>query len=191
MTTTASSRVAGKPITIPSGVDIKIQSELISIKGSKGHMDLALHPFVKVSVDQGVLTVSTNPDREYCRTGSGARLLNSISGTVRSKINNAVTGVSKGFERKLTLIGVGYRAQMKGKSLSLTVGYSHPVELAMPEGITIETPTLTEVIVKGADRHLVGHIASKIRAVRPPEPYKGKGIRYSDEAVVRKETKKK
>ena len=187
----AASRVGRKPVTIPTGVDVKIQAQEIAIKGPKGHLTLAIHPHVHVTVDKSDIKITTRATEGYCRTGSGARLLNAIPGTMRSEISNAVHGVSAGFERKLVLIGVGYRAQVKGKVLSLTVGYSHPVEVIAPEGITIETPSVTEITVKGADKHLVGHVASMIRETRPPEPYKGKGIRYLNEVIIRKETKKK
>lgn len=187
----SASRVGRKPVTIPTGVDVKIQAQEIAIKGPKGHLTLALNPHVHVTVDQKDIVISTNSQGGYCRSGSGGKLLNSIQGTMRSEINNAVYGVSKGFERKLVLVGVGYRAAVKGHTLTLTVGFSHPVEIVAPAGITIETPSVTEITVKGADKHLVGHIASMIRDVRPPEPYKGKGIRYSNEVIILKETKKK
>jgi large subunit ribosomal protein L6 len=187
----ATSRVGRKPVTIPAGVDIKIDDQVMIIKGPKGHLNLALHPYVRVMMEQGNIKIMQNPEGTYCRSGSGAKLLNAIPGTTRSEIYNAVWGVSQGFQRKLTLVGVGYRAQVKEGVLSLTVGFSHPVEFVVPEGITIEAPTLTEVLVKGADKHRVGHVASMIRAIRPPEPYKGKGIRYANEKIVQKETKKK
>jgi large subunit ribosomal protein L6 len=185
------SRVGRKPVIIPGGVDVKLHSGEIAINGPKGRLTLAIHPDVQVTVDKEHIKVTAANKKGYCRTGSGSRLINAIPGTMRSKIYNAVCGVMKGFERKLVLVGVGYRAQVKGKVLALTVGFSHPVDLVTPEGITVEAPSLTEIIVKGADKHLVGHIASLIRAVRPPEPYKGKGIRYADEVIVLKETKKK
>jgi large subunit ribosomal protein L6 len=187
----SASRVGRKPVEVSKGVEVKIQAHEVAFKGPKGHNVVPIHPYASVMMENGELKVSQNPSSGYCRGGSGARLLHSILGTLRSKIYNAVFGVSTGFERKLVLVGVGYRAQVKGKVLSLTIGFSHPVEFVAPEGITIEAPTLTEIIVKGADKHLVGHIASMIRDVRPPEPYKGKGIRYADEVIIRKETKKK
>jgi large subunit ribosomal protein L6 len=142
-------------------------------------------------VEDGHIKINLNSEGTYSRSGSGSKLKKSIAGTTRSKVSSIVQGVTAGFERKLTLVGVGYRAQSTGKLLNLTVGYSHPVSISAPEGITIETPSQTEILVKGMDKHLVGHIASLIRAVRSPEPYKGKGIRYSDEKIVLKETKKK
>ena len=190
-TQSSASRVARKPIIVPKGVDIKIEGSSFSISGPKGQMTVPLHPYVLVSLDDGLLTFTENPNKGYSRGGSGAKLNKSITGTTRAKIANLVTGVTTGFERKLLLVGVGYRAQSKGTSLALSIGFSHPVEFAVPAGITIETPTQTEIVIKGADKHLVGHIASTIRAVRSPEPYKSKGIRYSDEKVERKETKKK
>lgn len=187
----AASRVGRKPVTIPAGVDIKILEDQIDIKGPKGHLSLEKHPLIQVVVVDGKLQVDLNNDAGYCRSGSGKRLPKSITGTMRSKLNNAVHGVSKGFERKLVLVGVGYRAQAKGKTLNLTIGYSHPVEFTAPEGITIETPSQTEIFVKGANKHMVGHTISKIMDIRPPEPYKGKGIIDPLRPVKRKETKKK
>lgn len=191
MSSTTTSRVARKPVTIPAGVNVNILETEVRIKGAKGEMTLAIHPDLQIAVENGILNVNVTKTPRYCRGGSGKKLLNAIPGTTRAKIQNAVDGVTKGFERKLVLVGVGYRAQVKGRNLSLALGFSHPVEFVPPEGITIETPSVTEIIVKGIDKHLVGHTASKIRAIRSPEPYKGKGVRYSDEVVVRKETKKK
>lgn len=185
------SRVGRKPVAIPSGVDIKISDHEIAIKGPKGQISLDIHPFIKIDMEDGKLKVQPNTEAGYCRKGSGSKLLNSVPGTTRAKIHNAVVGVTKGFERKLVLVGVGYRAQVKGKTLNLTIGYSHPVDFTAPEGITIETPSLTEIFVKGMDKHLVGHTASKIMDIRPPEPYKGKGITDPRRPIVRKETKKK
>lgn len=187
----STSRVGRKPVTIPSGVEVKVHGQDLSIKGPKGQLTIPLHPSVKIELENDNLLKVVASNDGYCRSGSGSKLNNSIIGTLRSKIFNIVHGVTQGFERKLVLVGVGYRAQLKGNSLNLTVGYSHPVVLEAPEGVTFETPSLTEIIIKGVDKHLVGHIAAKIRAVRSPEPYKGKGIRYSNEKVVRKETKKK
>lgn len=185
------SRVGRKPVAIPSGVEIKVQGLDLTVKGPKGHLTIPLHPSVKIELEgnKDLKVVASNDG--YCRSGSGSKLNRSITGTIRAKIHNMVHGVTKGFERKLIMVGVGYRAAVKGKTLNLTVGYSHPVAIDAPDGITFETPSQTEILVKGIDKHLVGHIASKIRAVRCPEPYKGKGIRYADETVVRKETKKK
>lgn len=191
MTATIASRVGRKPIVIPKGVDIKTQGSDLIIKGPKGQVALHLHPYVEINIDGGELNIKQNANARYTRTGSGSKLKNSIAGTMRSKIHSVVHGVSEGFERKLVLVGVGYRAQAKGKVLGLTLGFSHPVEFPIPEGITIETPSLTEIIIKGVDKHMVGHTASKIRAIRSPEPYKGKGVRYSDEIISLKETKKK
>ena len=176
------SRVGKMPVTIPAGVDVSIKDEQISVKGAGGTLSLAQSALVKVSNEGGKVSFApTNESREA----------NAMSGTMRQLVNNMVTGVSKGFERKLTLIGVGYKAQAQGAKLNLSVGYSHPVNLEMPAGITVATPAPTEIVIKGADRQRVGQIAAEIRAIRPPEPYKGKGIRYADEKVVIKETKKK
>jgi large subunit ribosomal protein L6 len=185
------SRVGRKPITIPAGVEVLLNGHDLSIKGPKGHKVVAIHNFVQVQKDESVLTVRPNDQAEYCRTGSGSKLKRAITGTTRAKIANIIHGVAEGFERKLILVGVGYRAQTKGNILNLTIGFSHPVNFAIPEGIVIETPSLTEIIIKGIDKHLVGHTAAKIRAFRGPEPYKGKGIRYANEKIVLKETKKK
>lgn len=188
----SASRVGRKPVAIPTNVNIKVEGERLAIKGPKGQNNLDIHPYIQVSIEEGQLKVLLREGKDvYCRSGSGMKLQKSIAGTLRAKINNAVYGVTKGFERKLVLVGVGYRAQAKGKVLSLTIGFSHPVEFKVPEGITIETPSVTEIIVKGADKHLVGHTASMIRDIRSPEPYKGKGIRYANEVVIQKETKKK
>ncbi|HSW69533.1 MAG TPA: 50S ribosomal protein L6 [Gammaproteobacteria bacterium] len=187
----ATSRVGRKPIAVPAGVDVKIQGQELHIKGPKGHTNVPVHSAVLVQIEDGHIKFQANSAKGYCRSGSGSRLNNSIIGTARATIANFVQGVTAGFERKLVLVGVGYRAQVKGKELHLTVGYSHPVSIMAPEGITIETPSQTEILVKGIDKHLVGHIASKIRAVRRPEPYKGKGIRYANEVIILKETKKK
>jgi large subunit ribosomal protein L6 len=185
------SRVGRKPVAIPAGVEIKVQGQDLYIKGPKGHLNMPLHPAVMVQIEDGHVNVRPNSDVGYCRSGSGSKLHRSISGTARAKIANYVHGVTTGFERKLVLVGVGYRAQAKGKDLNLTIGFSHPVSITAPEGITIETPSQTEILIKGIDKHLVGHVASKIRDVRPPEPYKGKGIRYANEFIILKETKKK
>jgi large subunit ribosomal protein L6 len=170
------------PVAIPSGVDVSIKAEQISVKGSGGTLSLAQSALVKVAQDAGKLTFLPADD---------SREANAMSGTMRQLVNNMVIGVSKGFEKKLTLIGVGYKAQAQGAKLNLAVGYSHPVNIDMPAGISVATPTPTEILIKGADRQRVGQIAAEIRAVRPPEPYKGKGIRYSDETITIKETKKK
>ena len=176
------SRIGKQPVAIPAGVEVAVKDELINVKGTLGAMALAINPLVKVENKDGSLSFApTNDSREA----------NAMSGTMRQLVNNMVNGVSKGFEKKLSLLGVGYKAQAQGAKLNLTVGYSHPVVIDMPAGIKVETPTPTEILIKGADRQRVGQIASEVRAVRPPEPYKGKGIRYADEKVVIKETKKK
>lgn len=184
------SRVGRKPILVPNGVELKINGDVLEAKGSKGVMSLVIHPSVTVDLRDSTLHVEYNTKRTYSRR-SGQKLTRDITGTMRSKIANVIQGVSQGFERKLLLVGVGYRAQAKGSELNITIGYSHPVNYKIPNGIVIETPTQTEILIKGVDKHLVGHVASIIRAVREPEPYKGKGIRYSDEVIILKETKKK
>ena len=176
------SRVAKAPIPVTSGLDVKIDGQQINVKGSKGALSFSAHPSVEVKQEDGVLVVA--PRKEDVASWMHA-------GTVRAIINNMVVGCSEGFQRKLTLIGVGYRAQAKGKELGLSLGFSHPVDYPVPEGITIETPSQTEIVVSGADKQKVGQVAAEIRAYRPPEPYKGKGIRYADEYVLRKEAKKK
>ncbi len=176
------SRVAKNPITVPSGVEIKIANDEINVKGSKGNMQLAIHKFVKINQDDGVLTVTPVDE---------AKESWAMAGTFRSLINNMVVGVSEGFSKKLQLVGVGYRAQAKGKILNLSLGFSHPVDYEVPEGVTVETPSQTEIIVSGCDKQKVGQAAAVIRSYRPPEPYKGKGVRYADEYVARKEAKKK
>ncbi|GKS86072.1 MULTISPECIES: 50S ribosomal protein L6 [unclassified Acidovorax] len=176
------SRVGKMPVTIPAGVDVSIKDDQINVKGTGGTLSLTQSALVKVSIKDGKL--SFEPVNE-------SREANAMSGTIRQLVNNMVVGVSKGFEKKLNLIGVGYKAQAAGAKLNLSVGYSHPVNFEMPAGITVATPTPTEIVIKGADRQRVGQLAAEIRAVRPPEPYKGKGIRYSDEKVTIKETKKK
>jgi len=186
-----SSRVARKPVQIPAGVDVKLAGAELIVKGPKGQMHAAVHPSVEVLIEKDCLKFQPVEQKNVARAATSARNQKALTGTVRATVANVIKGVSKGFERKLTLIGVGYRAMVKGHDLHLTVGYSHPVVLTAPKGIVIEAPSQTEVIVKGMDKHLVGHVASKIRAVRPPEPYKGKGIRYADEVIELKETKKK
>ncbi len=176
------SRVAKSPVTIPAGVDVSIKDDQISVKGAGGSLSLAQNALVKVSSNEGKLSFEPVND---------SREANAMSGTVRQLVNNMVLGVSKGFEKKLTLIGVGFKAAASGSKLNLNVGFSHPVNFDMPAGITVATPTPTEIVIKGANRQVVGQLAAEIRAVRPPEPYKGKGIRYADEKVVIKETKKK
>lgn len=177
------SRVANAPVTIPSGVEVNLNGEALTIKGSKGSMDLSIHESVSASVDDGAIRVAANAE--------GDRSAVAMAGTMRALVNNMVTGVSQGWEKKLQLVGVGYRAQAQGKTLNLTLGFSHPVNYAIPEGIEIETPSQTDIVVKGIDKQKVGQVAAEIRAWRPPEPYKGKGVRYADEHIVRKEAKKK
>ncbi|HHJ40032.1 MAG: 50S ribosomal protein L6 [Methylothermaceae bacteria B42] len=176
------SRIANMPVPIPSGVDIQLQGQDITVKGSKGTLSWTIHEFTEVVIDDGQIRVKP---RLSDKKGLA------MAGTMRALINNMVTGVSQGFEKKLLLQGVGYRAQVQGKKLNLTLGFSHPVVYDIPAGIEIETPSQTEIIVKGADKQLVGQVAAEIRDYRPPEPYKGKGIRYMDEYVARKEAKKK
>ncbi len=187
----SASRVGRKPITLPSGVDVKVQDQNIMIKGPKGQLSIDLHPQVQIEKEGNVLSLKQNGSKVYSRSGIESKLKRSILGTLRARINNIVIGVTEGYERKLTLIGVGYRAQAKGKILSLSLGFSHPVNFDVPEGITIDTPSQTEIVIKGVDKHMVGQTAAKIRAIRSPEPYKGKGIRYSNEVIILKETKKK
>ncbi len=176
------SRVANSPIPLPKGVETKFSDKEISVKGSKGTLQLALHQLVSVSQEGETLQVTAT---------SGSRQANAMAGTFRSLINNMVVGVSEGFVRKLELQGVGYRAKAQGTTLNLTVGYSHPIDYALPEGVTADTPTQTEIVLTSADKQLVGQVAAEIRKFRPPEPYKGKGIRYANERVFRKEAKKK
>lgn len=176
------SRIAKAVIAVPQGVDVQIQPDQITVKGKGGELKVAANPLVQVAADNGKLHVTPVDE---------SREANALSGTVRQLVSNMVVGVSQGFERKLTLVGVGFRAQAQGDKLNLSVGYSHPVDIKMPAGITVATPAPTEIVLKGADRQRIGQIAAEIRAVRPPEPYKGKGIRYADEKVVIKETKKK
>ena len=176
------SRVGKMPIDVPKGVDVQLSADKITVKGSNGTLSRALSTHVRVKNDAGKVTFE--PIGESVQA-------NAMSGTMRALVNNMVNGVSKGFEKKLTLVGVGFRAQAQGQKLNLQIGFSHPVVKDMPAGIKVETPTQTEIIIKGADRQAVGQIAAEVRAIRPPEPYKGKGIRYSDERVSLKETKKK
>ena len=176
------SRVGKNPVVVPQGVDVAIKEDQINVKGALGALSLAQSALVTVKNKGGKLTfVPANDSRQA----------DAMSGTMRQLVNNMVTGVAKGFEKRLTLLGVGYKAQAQGSKLNLTVGYSHPVVMDMPAGIKVETPSPTEVLIKGFDRQRVGQVAAEVRAVRPPEPYKGKGIRYADETVVIKETKKK
>jgi len=174
------SRIAKAPISVAKGVDIKIDGQHVTVKGGKGTMELDVHPTVSVSLDDGVIGVTPANDSAWA-----------MAGTMRALLGNMVHGVSKGFEKKLELVGVGYRAQGKGKVLNLNLGFSHPIDYPVPEGITVSTPSQTEVVVTGTDKQRVGQVAAEIRAFRPPEPYKGKGVRYADERIIRKEAKKK
>ena len=176
------SRVGKMPVSIPAGVDVAIKQDQINVKGTLGALALAQNALVTITNDAGKLSFAPAND---------SREANAMSGTMRQLVNNMVVGVTKGFEKKLSLVGVGYKASAAGTKLNLTVGYSHPVDFVMPAGITVATPTPTEIIIKGSDRQRVGQIAAEVRAVRPPEPYKGKGIRYADEKITIKETKKK
>lgn len=175
------SRVARMPVKIPAGVEVKIVDGLMSVKGAKASLSLPLPSSVQLEIKDGVASVT-----EASIAENAAK-----AGTVRALLNNMIEGVTKGYERKLTLVGVGYRAQSQGKKVNLALGFSHPIEFPIPEGITVDTPTQTEIVIKGASKHMVGQVAAKIRAYRPPEPYKGKGVRYSDEKVELKEAKKK
>jgi large subunit ribosomal protein L6 len=176
------SRVGRMPITVPQGVDVSISAEQISVKGGSGTLVRSANPLVNVKKDGASLLFEPANDS----VAAGA-----MSGTMRALVNNMINGVTKGFEKKLTLVGVGFRAQAQGQKLNLQVGFSHPVVKDMPAGVKVETPTQTEIVIKGADRQSVGQVAAEVRAIRPPEPYKGKGIRYADERVSLKETKKK
>ncbi|OZI32141.1 50S ribosomal protein L6 [Bordetella genomosp. 10] len=176
------SRIAKYPVNLPKGVEATVAQDQIIVKGPLGSLTQSLTGDVAISLDNGVLTfVAANESRQ-----AGA-----MSGTVRALVNNMVTGVSKGFERKLTLVGVGYRAQVQGDAVKLQLGFSHDVVHKLPAGIKAECPTQTEIVIKGSNKQVVGQVAAEIRAYRPPEPYKGKGVRYADERVIIKETKKK
>jgi len=176
------SRVGKMPIDVPKGVDVQVSADRITVKGSNGTLTRATTGLVKVTHENG--KVAFEP-------ADASVAANAMSGTMRALVNNMVNGVAKGFEKKLTLVGVGFRAQAQGAKLNLQIGFSHPVVKDMPAGIKCETPTQTEIVIKGADRQVVGQVAAEVRAIRPPEPYKGKGIRYADERVSLKETKKK
>ena len=176
------SRVANSPINVPSGVEVKLNGQDVSVKGPKGALNFTVHDLVGAKIDSNVVSVAANKKSQQAIA---------LAGTTRALINNMVNGVSTGFSKKLQLVGVGYRAKAAGKKLSLTLGFSHPVDYAVPEGITIETPSQTDITISGIDKQLVGQVAANIRAYRPPEPYKGKGVRYAGEHIVRKEAKKK
>lgn len=173
------SRIANSPIQLPKGAELKFDRGEVSVKGSKGSISLALHPTVNLEIEDNVIRLSAK----------GADAV-PMAGTMRALISNMVHGVTEGFSKKLTLIGVGYRAAVQGQSLNLQLGFSHPVEYPIPAGITIECPSQTEILVSGIDKQKVGQVAAEIRAFRPPEPYKGKGVRYADERVIMKEAKK-
>lgn len=176
------SRVAKNPVVVPAGVEVKLSGQDIAVKGAKGQLELHIHQNVEVSQNESVLTFASR---------DGAKHSRALAGTTRALINNMVQGVSNGFEKKLELVGVGYRAQAKGSILNLSLGFSHPVNYSLPSGVTAETPSQTEILIKGIDKQLVGQVAAEVRDFRRPEPYKGKGVRYANERVRRKEAKKK
>jgi large subunit ribosomal protein L6 len=176
------SRIAKQPVSVPAAVEITENGQQITVKGPKGTLEHNIHELVEMNREDGVLNFKPRDE---------SKASNALAGTTRALISNLITGVSDGFEKKLELVGVGYRAQAKGKLINLTLGFSHPVDYEVPEGVTVETPSQTEIVLKGADKQKVGQVAAEIRAFRPPEPYKGKGVRYADEVVVRKEAKKK
>ncbi|MDP6375204.1 MAG: 50S ribosomal protein L6 [Pseudomonadales bacterium] len=176
------SRIANNPVEVPTGVEVKLDGQSVSVKGAKGALAHEVHGLVEVSESEGKLTFAARDNAKTSRA---------LAGTTRALVNNMVVGVTEGFERRLELQGVGYRAQARGKKLNLILGFSHPVQYALPEGIEVETPSQTEIVIKGASKQLVGQVAAEIRKLRPPEPYKGKGVRYANERVRRKEAKKK
>ncbi len=176
------SRIANSPVELPSGVDVNMKGQEITVKGGNGTLALTVHDSVEVKQEDKVLTFSAR---------DGAKASRALAGTMRSLVNNMVVGVSAGFEKKLELNGVGYRAKAAGSTLNMTLGFSHPIDYELPEGVKAETPSQTEIILKSADKQLLGQVAAEVRAFRPPEPYKGKGVRYADEYVRRKEAKKK
>ena len=176
------SRVAKNPVTVPAGVEVKFGTEALVIKGKNSELSFPLHSDVAIELNDGKLTFAAKNDSKQA---------NAMSGTARALVNNMVKGVSEGFEKKLQLIGVGYRAQAQGKVLNLSLGFSHPIVYEMPEGVSVQTPSQTEIVLTGADKQVVGQVAAEIRAFRSPEPYKGKGVRYVGEVVVMKEAKKK
>lgn len=176
------SRIAKSPITLPKGVEVSVANGSVTVKGVKGTLERSVHSLVNVTVADGVVSVGVVADSAPAWTQAG---------TMRANLANMVTGVSAGFERKLLLVGVGYRAAAQGNAVNLTLGFSHPVVHQLPAGITAETPTQTEILLKGINKEVLGQVAAEIRGYRPPEPYKGKGVKYSDEVIVRKEVKKK
>jgi len=176
------SRIAKDPVVLPQGVEFSLSGTTVIVKGAKGSLSMELNSEVELTQEENSITAKAR---------SGSRFSTAIAGTTRALLANMVQGVTDGYEKKLELVGIGYRAQCEGKKLNLTLGFSHPVGFRVPEGITIETPSQTEIVVRGTDKQLVGQVAAEIRRFRPPEPYKGKGVRYSDERVVIKEAKKK
>lgn len=176
------SRIAKRPIPLPAGVSVTLEEQRLIVTGQKGTLEQPIHPTVQVQLSDNVLTFNTH---------SSSPNAMAMAGTTRALVNNLVQGVTNGFEKKLQLIGIGYRAQIQGSVLNLTLGFSHPILFKIPNGITIETPIQTEIVVKGIDKQQVGQVAANLRAYRPPEPYKGKGVKYADEIIVRKEAKKK
>ena len=175
------SRIATNPVTLPSGVEVKLDGQRIHVKGAKGTLELDVHDSVEIVEKEGSYTFAGRTSEKSARA---------LAGTMRALVNNMVIGVSVGFEKKLVLHGVGYRAQTEGKQLNLRLGFSHPVQYQLPDGIDVQTPTQTEIVVSGISKQLVGQVSAEIRSFRPPEPYKGKGVRYADERVRRKEAKK-
>jgi large subunit ribosomal protein L6 len=173
------SRVAKNPITVPQGVDVNINDDQVTVKGPKGNLAMNVHPSIRFAMEDGQYTVKWDDAKSVA-----------MAGTFRALLNNMITGVSEGFEKKLTLVGVGYRAQSQGQKLTLQLGFSHDVNYEVPAGVSVETPSQTEIVIKGCDKQQVGQVAAEVRSFRPPEPYKGKGVRYSDERVIRKEAKK-
>jgi large subunit ribosomal protein L6 len=180
------SRIAKTPIIVPSGVDVKIDNGTVTAKGPKGELSFDISPGIEIVERDGTLNIQVVE-----KNAKAAKQIVPLSGTIRAMVHNLVTGVANGFEKKLTVVGVGYRAQAQGNNIRLSLGFSHPVVYQLPEGVTVETPTQTEIILRGPDKQVVGQAAAEIRAFRPPEPYKGKGIRYADEYVRRKQAKKK
>ncbi|OQW91748.1 MAG: 50S ribosomal protein L6 [Thiotrichaceae bacterium IS1] len=176
------SRVAKMPVTISKGVEVTMQGQELTIKGKKGSLKWTVGEPVEIKMVDNALTFTPRHQTAFA---------NALAGTTRALVNNMVKGVTEGFEKKLSLVGVGYKAQVQGKALNLTLGFSHPVSYPIPDGITIETPTQTEILIKGLDRQQVGQVATNIRAYRPPEPYRGKGVRYTGETIILKEAKKK
>lgn len=176
------SRIAKQPVVVPNGVEISISGRELSAKGPKGYLSVTLHDSVDVKNENNVLTFSPKDDKKSSMA---------VTGTIRSVVSNIFTGITEGFEKKLVLVGVGYRAQAQGKKLSLSLGFSHPIDYTVPEGIEVEAVSATEITVRGCSKQQVGQVCAEIRAFRPPEPYKGKGVKYADEQVIRKEAKKK